>query len=75
MSSVGVICKDDYSGEARVFIEQGTAPFSYKWSSYNNELFSSQSYELIEEPLGVYNKDHIDFCLGPNWLKENKKYL
>ena len=29
MSSVGVICKDDYSGEARVFIEQGIPPYLY----------------------------------------------
>ena len=29
MSSVGVICKDDYSGEARVFIEEATPPFIF----------------------------------------------
>ncbi len=55
MSSVGVICKDDYSGEARVFIEQGIPPFTYTWTSYNNELFSLQSYDNVAEPFSVIN--------------------
>ena len=37
MSSVGVICKDDNSGEARVLIEGGTAPYNFYWS--NNHWF------------------------------------
>jgi gliding motility-associated-like protein len=33
MSSVGAICKDDNSGEARVFVNQGTGtpPFTFDW--------------------------------------------
>ena len=33
MSSVGVICKDDNSGEARVFVKQGTGtpPYQFDW--------------------------------------------
>ena len=31
MSSVGAICKDDNSGEARVFILGGTPPFIFNW--------------------------------------------
>ena len=29
MSSTGVICKDDNSGSARVFVAQGTPPFDF----------------------------------------------
>ena len=33
MSSVGAICKDDNSGEARVFVNQGTGtpPYQFDW--------------------------------------------
>jgi gliding motility-associated-like protein len=33
MSSVGAICKDDNSGEARVFVKQGTGtpPYQFDW--------------------------------------------
>jgi hypothetical protein len=31
-------------------------------------------FELIEEPLGPYNSDHIDFALGKDWY-ENSKHL
>ena len=55
MSSVGVICKDDYSGEARVFIEEATPPFTFHWTSSNNDLFLSQTYDFIDEPFSVIN--------------------
>ena len=32
MSSVSVICKDDNSGEARVFVTEGTTPFQFQWA-------------------------------------------
>jgi hypothetical protein len=31
MSLLGVICKDDNSGEARVFVEGGPPPFTFNW--------------------------------------------
>jgi gliding motility-associated-like protein len=33
MSFVGVICKDDESGEARVFVSEGNPPYSFIWSN------------------------------------------
>ena len=33
MSVENVICKDDNSGEARVFIENGTPPFIFIWNT------------------------------------------
>ena len=33
MSSVGVICKDDNTGSARVFVTEGTTPFQFQWST------------------------------------------
>ncbi len=33
MSSTGVICKDDNSGSASVFVTQGTSPFQFQWST------------------------------------------
>lgn len=55
MSSVGVICKDDYSGEARVFIEHGTSPFTYQWTSNNNDFLLSQNYAFVVENFSVIN--------------------
>ena len=31
MSSVGVICKDDNSGQVRVFVQEGTPPYEFNW--------------------------------------------
>jgi len=32
MSSTSVICKDDNSGSASVFVDQGTPPFEFEWT-------------------------------------------
>ena len=39
MSSVGAICKDDKTGEARVFVKQGTGtpPYQFDWDSVSME--------------------------------------
>ena len=45
------------------------------WIYYHDYDIDQHFFELIEEPLGVYNKNHIDFCFGPNWLEDNKEYF
>ena len=47
MSSVGVICKDDNSGEARVLIEGGTAPYNFYWSNNQEHLTEQNNFSTI----------------------------
>ena len=28
-------------------------------------------FELVEEPLGIYNNDYINFALGADWFSDN----
>ena len=35
-----------------------------KWSYYYYEEYDQHFFELLETPLGIYNKKQIDFCLG-----------
>lgn len=37
------------------------------WSYNYFPEFDQHFFELIEEPLGIYNKRQIDFCLGPDF--------
>ncbi len=46
MSSEGVICKDDNSGEARVFVQEGTPPFVFNWI-IGGEFFSQENDVLV----------------------------
>jgi gliding motility-associated-like protein len=46
MSSVAVICKDDNSGEARVFVQEGTPPFVFNWE-IGGALFSQENDVLV----------------------------
>ena len=39
------------------------------WSYLYEEKFDQHYFELIEEPLGIYNKKQIDFCLGEDFYK------
>jgi len=48
MSSVGVICKDDYSGSARVFVTEGTPPFQFQWSTDSSIIIEHDSFSVIE---------------------------
>ncbi|HIG32089.1 MAG TPA: gliding motility-associated C-terminal domain-containing protein [Flavobacteriales bacterium] len=48
MSAVGVICKDDYSGSARVFITEGTPPFQFQWSTDSSIIIEHHSFSVIE---------------------------
>ena len=34
------------------------------WSYYHSEKYDQHYFELLEKPLGIYNKKQIDFCLG-----------
>ena len=46
MSSVGTICKDDNSGEARVFVQEGTPPFIFNWG-LEGEVFYQEDDVLV----------------------------
>tara|TARA_B100000886_G_scaffold339292_1_gene304330 strand:- start:2694 stop:3518 length:825 start_codon:yes stop_codon:yes gene_type:complete len=41
--------------------------FQRKWSYSYYENFDQHFFELLEEPLGIYNKKQIDFCLGEDF--------
>ena len=43
------------------------------WSHCHDSELDQHFFELIEEPLGPYNSNHIDFALGKDWYKNNKK--
>ena len=67
MSSVAVICKDDNSGEARVFVQEGTPPFVFNWE-IGGALFSQENDVLVIDSFssisglfpGVYAVEIID---------------
>ena len=39
------------------------------WSYYHDERSDQHYFELVEKPLGIYNKRQIDFCLGNDFYK------
>jgi len=39
------------------------------WTYWHSVEFDQHFFELTEEPLGVYNKKQIDFCLGNDFYK------
>jgi gliding motility-associated-like protein len=77
MSSVGVICKDDDRGEARVFVQEGTAPYLFQWSidstiiiehdSFSSiyGLFPGEYYVKITDSLGCITRDTIEVKSNP----------
>ena len=77
MSSVGVICKDDDRGEARVFVQEGTSPFLFQWSIdstiyVENDSFSSiyglfpgEYYVKITDAMGCITRDTIEVKSSP----------
>jgi gliding motility-associated-like protein len=67
MSSVGVICKDDNSGEARVFVQEGTPPFLFNWKiggeafSQENDVLLADSFSSISGLFpGIYSLEITD---------------
>jgi len=77
MSSVGVICKDDDRGEARVFVQEGTSPFLFQWSidstitiehdSFSSiyGLFPGEYYVKITDAMGCIARDTIEVKSNP----------
>jgi len=67
MSSVGTICKDDNSGEARIFVQEGTPPFVFNWE-IGGEIFSQENDVLVIDSFssirglfpGIYFVEVID---------------
>ena len=78
MSSVGVICKDDNRGEARVFVQEGTPPFLFQWSidsttiivqdSFSSiyDLFPGEYYVKITDSMGCITRDTIEVKSNPS---------
>ena len=77
MSSVHVICKDDYSGSARVFVTEGTPPFLFQWSTDSSIIIEHDSFSVIEslvpgeyrvkitDDMGCITRDTIDVKSNP----------
>ena len=77
MSSVGVICKDDNSGSARVFVTKGTTPFQFQWStdsafaiqhdsfSVLEGLFPGEYHVKITDAMGCVTRDTIEVKSNP----------
>ena len=67
MSSVAVICKDDNSGEARVFVQEGTPPFTFNWGT-EGDVFSQENDVIVIDSFssisglfpGIYLVEIID---------------
>jgi len=38
------------------------------WIHNHSFTYDQHFFELKEEPLGIYNKRQIEFCLGKDWL-------
>jgi len=53
MSVENVICKDDKSGEARVFVENGTPPYSFIWNT-GHKFIDEKSSKIENIPPGIY---------------------
>ena len=79
LSSVSVICKDDNSGEARVFVKQGTGtpPYQFDWDfesiSDNHDslsvidgLFPGVYYVNITDAMDCVVRDSVEVKSNPN---------
>ena len=77
MSSVSVICKDDYTGSARVFVTHGTPPFNFQWSTDSNFIIQHDSFSVLEalipgeyqvkitDDMGCVTRDTIEVKSNP----------
>ena len=78
MSSVGVVCKDDNSGSARVFVTEGTPPFQFQWSTDSSIVIEHDSFSLIDnlipgeyhvkitDDMGCISRDTIEVKSNPD---------
>ena len=39
------------------------------WSYFHHEEYDQHYFELVEKPLGIYNKRQVEFCLGEQFNK------
>ena len=87
MSAEFVFCKDDNSGSARVFVSEGTPPFSFWWStdttlliehdsfSVINNLYPGEYTVTIEDAQGCTRRDSIVVATNPDaCLKVHKVF-
>jgi len=49
------------------------ANFQRNWNHYYVEKYDQHFFELAEKPLGLINKDKIDYCLGEDFYKRIKE--
>ena len=48
--------------------------FQRNWFYQHDVLNDAHVFELVESPLGEFNKAQIEFCLGKNWFEMVKTY-
>lgn len=48
--------------------------FQRDWYYYYDHEFDQHFFELLEEPLGIYNKTQIEFCLGNSYFQRLKDF-
>ncbi len=65
-----LIIVDGRTANARFLKSNLQRNWDYTYSSKWDQHF----FELLEEPLGKYNKQMIDFCLGDNFYKRLEKF-
>ncbi len=46
-----------------------------KWDYLHVQDLDQHFFELLEEPLGIYNKRQLDFCLGASYYNRLKKSI
>ena len=63
-----LICVDGRTANAR-FLK---ANLQRNWSYFHHEEFDQHFFELVEVPLGIWNKGLIDFCLGEKFYERVK---
>ena len=48
--------------------------FQRQWNHWHSQEFDQHFFELSEEPLGILNKNQIDFCLGTEFYDRLRKF-
>jgi gliding motility-associated-like protein len=64
MSTEGVICKDDNTGSARVFVTEGTPPFQFEWYTDESIVIEHDSFSVLEGLVPGEYKVKITDALG-----------
>ena len=63
-----LIVVDGRTANARFLLSN----FQRKWSYWHSFDFDQHFFELKEEPLGIFNKRQIDYCLGESFYNNLK---